>query len=218
MRLGEVGLQSGVQVGRLLEPQLAAAIGGDVVHRAGTVERHQRDQVLDPVGLHLDEGLAHPCAFHLEHADRLAARQHLVGFGIVEGQARQIDVDAALLDELHSGGERGQRLEAEEVELHQPRLLHPLHVVLGDAHAGARIAVERHELVERPVADDDAGGVGRGVPVQALELQRDVEHALDDRLLRHGHLQLGLARDGLGQGVILPGACGTSLVSLSTWP
>ena len=49
------------------------------------------------------------------------------------------------------------------------------HVELGDRHVGARIAVERHELIERPVADDDAGGVGRGVPGKSLELHRQVE-------------------------------------------
>ena len=42
--------------------------------------------------------------------------------------------------------EHGQRLQAEEVELHQPRLLHPFHVELGDRHVRARIAVERHQL------------------------------------------------------------------------
>ena len=34
----------------------------------------------------------------------------------------------------------------------------------------SRIAVERHQLVERPVADHHAGGVGRGVAIEALEL------------------------------------------------
>ena len=75
-----------------------------------------------------------------------------------------------------------QRLQAEEVELHQARLLDPFHVELGDRHVGFRIAVERHQFRQRPVADDDAGGVGRGVAVQAFELLGDVEGALDHRL------------------------------------
>ena len=199
MRLGQEGLHAGMEIGRLLQPELAAAIGRDVVHRTGTVERHQRDQVLDPVGLHLDQRLAHADRFDLEHADRLAARQHLVGLGIVEGQLRQVDRNAALGDQLHRDGQRRQRLQAEEVELHQPGLLDPFHVELGDAHAGARIDRERDELLQRPVADDDAGGVGRGVAVQALELLRDLEQAPDHRLLRRRLLQLGLAGDRLRQ-------------------
>ena len=72
-----------------------------------------------------------------------------------------------------------QRLEAEEVELHQPRRLDIFHVELGDRHVRARIAVERDQLVERAVADDHAGGVGRGVARQAFQLHRQVEQALD---------------------------------------
>ena len=97
--------------------------------------------------------------------------------------SREVDLDAAPADQLRRPVEHGQRLQAEEVELHQPRLLDPFHVELGDRHVRARIAVERHQLGQRPVADDDAGGVGRGVAVEAFELLRDVEQAVDDRLL-----------------------------------
>ena len=79
--------------------------------------------------------------------------------------------------------EHGQRLQAEEVELHQAGLLDPFHVELGRRQVGARIAVERHQLVERPVADHDAGGVGRGVAVEAFELQRRSSSRPRDRLV-----------------------------------
>ena len=73
--------------------------------------------------------------------------------------------------------EHGERLQAEEVELHQSRGFDPFHVELGHRHQRFRIAVERHELGQRPVADDDAGGVRRGMAVQAFELLRDIEGA-----------------------------------------
>ena len=73
-------------------------------------------------------------------------------------------------------------LEAEEVEFHQARLLHPFHVELGHRHVGFRIAIERHQFGQRAVADHDAGGVGRGVAGQALQLPGDVEGALDHRI------------------------------------
>ena len=89
----------------------------------------------------------------------------------------EIDLDAAPADQLDRAFEHGQRLQAEEVELHQPGLLDIFHVELGDRHVGARIAVHRHQLRQRPVADDDAGGVRRGVAVEAFELLGDVEQA-----------------------------------------
>ena len=103
------------------------------------------------------------------------------------------------LQEPHRGLQDRQRLEAEEVELHQPRRLDPFHVELGHRHVGLRIAVHRHELRQRPVADDDAGGVGRGVAVEPLELQRHVEGALDHRVAVALGLQLRLALDRLGE-------------------
>ena len=95
---------------------------------------------------------------------------------------RQIELDAAPLHQLHRAIEHGERLQAEEVELHQPRRLDPFHVELGHRHQGFRIAVERHQLGQRPVADDDAGGMGRGVAVQAFEFLRDVEGAPRHRI------------------------------------
>ena len=65
--------------GDLLLAVLARIVGRDVLHRARPVERDQRDDVLDAVGPHADQRLAHARAFNLEHADHLAARQHRVG-------------------------------------------------------------------------------------------------------------------------------------------
>ena len=75
-----------MQVFRLLLAVLARVVDRDVLHRAGPVERDQRDDVLEAVGLHADQRLAHALAFQLEHADRLAARQHLVGRRVVQRQ------------------------------------------------------------------------------------------------------------------------------------
>ena len=118
-----------------------------------------------------------PCAFNLEHTDRLATRHHLIRFRIVERQVGEIDVDAAAFDVLHRQIENGERFQAEEVELHQSRRFDPFHVELGHRHQRFRIAVEWHELGQRPVADDDAGRVRRRVARESFELLRDVEGA-----------------------------------------
>ena len=111
----------------------------------------------------------------------------------------EVDLDAAAADQLDRMVEHGQRLQAEEVELHQPGLLDIFHVELGDRHVGARVAVHRHQLRQRPVADDDAGGMGRGVAVEAFELLRHVEQRLDDRLLLGLLGEARLALDRLGE-------------------
>ena len=126
--------------------------------------------------------------------------------------------DAATADQLDGVFEHRQRLQAEEVELHQPRLLDPLHVELRDRQRRARIAVERHQLIERTVADHDARGVRRGVAIKPLELHRDGEQPVDDRLLlarlfearlafdrlRQRHRIGGIGRHQLGEPVDLP--------------
>ncbi len=111
----------------------------------------------------------------------------------------EVDILPRLLQKRTRLLQHGQRLEAEEVELHQPRLLDPFHVELGHEHVGARIAVERHQFDQRPVADDDTRGVGGGVAIQPFQLLRRIEKLLHDRLAVAGLLELGLAFDGLGE-------------------
>ena len=142
---------------------------------------------------------SHALAFQLEDAHRLGAGQQRVGFLVVERDRRQVDVDAALLHQRDRGLQDGQRLEAEEVELHQARLLDPLHVELGDRHQRFRIAIERDHLVEPALADHDAGGVGRGVTVQPFQLARDVESAAHHRIAVARRLQPGLVVDRLAE-------------------
>src|SRR3546814_6153022 len=71
--------------------------------------------------------------------------------------------------------------------------------LLRHRHVGARVAVERHQLVERPVADHHAGGMRRGVAVEPFQAQRDGEQAVDRLVLQARLLELRLAVDGLLQ-------------------
>ena len=49
--------------------------------------------------------------------------------------------------------------------------------------ARARVTVERHQFVKRPVADHDTGRMGRGVAVQSFELECDFKHGRDGFVL-----------------------------------
>src|SRR3546814_2154880 len=50
--------------------------GGDIVHRTGPIERHQRDDVFKAGGLHRRKRAAHAFGFQLEHAHRLRSEEH----------------------------------------------------------------------------------------------------------------------------------------------
>jgi hypothetical protein len=55
-----------VQVVGLFLALLAGDEARNIVHRAGAVERHDGDDVLDAVGMHLAQHIAHAGAFQLE--------------------------------------------------------------------------------------------------------------------------------------------------------
>ena len=169
-----------VEVGDLLLAVLAGDVFGDRVHRPRPVERDERDDVLDPVGLEPSDEIAHALAFQLEHADRVAAREHLVGLAVAELHLLAgAHGKAARGEQLLGLGDDGQRLEAEEVELHEADRFGVLVVELAGGQVRLLVVIERHQLGQRAVADDDAGGVGGGVAVEAFQLLRHLEQARD---------------------------------------
>ena len=97
----------------------------------------------------------------------------------------------------------------------RPERLDGVHLVLGHQPVRVRRLLERHELGQRLAADDDAGGVGRGVAGDALELPGEVDDPLDRRvgvdllaqrrrdLERLVELDAELVRDRLGDPVHL---------------
>ena len=80
------GLELWVNVIRAFERMFTRAISRNIRHRAGPIQRDQRDDVLETIGAHVDERAPHSGAFHLKHADRFAVRHQLVGLRIVERQ------------------------------------------------------------------------------------------------------------------------------------
>ena len=78
----------------LPKKQIAARLGLD----PKTVRRYVR--AAEAVGLEAAHRVAHARAFELEHPHRLGAAQQLVGRGVLERQGREIDGDAAALEQL----------------------------------------------------------------------------------------------------------------------
>ena len=165
-------LEFRMQIIGALVAELARAIGRNVRHRPRPVERDQHDQVFEAVGPHVDQRPAHALTFHLEDADRLATgpapRRSWCRRG---GCASRSMLDAPrLTDQLHGAvSSTVSVVEAEEIELHETGRLDPFHVelsVTGIVRFG--VTVEWHELIEGPLTDHDAGGMGRGVAVAGL--------------------------------------------------
>ena len=83
----------------------------------------------------------------------------------------------------------------------------------------ARIAIERHQLDQRPVGDDHAGGMGRGVAVEAFELAGRFRAACATiGSLSRASCSRGSPAIACGSVTGLAGFIGTSLHSRSTWP
>ena len=175
---GENLLQLGVGIFDRHLARLALAEQRDVVHRTRPVERDQRDDVAEIGRLDRGQRAPHPFGFELEHADRVARFHQLVDRRIVELEQREVDRHATPFEQIGRLLEHRQRLETEKVELDQPARLDMLHVELGHRHVRARIAVERDQLRQRPVADHHARRMGRGIAREALELHRQIDQPL----------------------------------------
>ena len=65
---------------------------GDVLHWAGPVQRHKRDDILDAVGFHAPQRVHHAARFHLKHGNSARVGIQLVAGFIIQGDR----VDVAL--------------------------------------------------------------------------------------------------------------------------
>ncbi len=114
---------------------------------------------------------------------------------------RQINCRAVVIPgQLPGALERGQRPQAKEVNLEHADLIDRLSVELGDDLVFVRRLVERQEVLQRLVGDDDAGGVHARVASQPFQAPAGVDHPTDT-LIGFVHLpQFGLTRQGLVYG------------------
>ena len=170
-----------MRIGDRLAAVLARAERRDIVHRARPVERDQRDDVARSRSaspppacaacLPIRAGTRRPCR-RAGAARRPPDRPRAIAVEIDRRcrARRAVRPPCCSTDSV---------LRPRKSNFTSPARLDIFHVELGDRHVRARIAVERDQLGERAVADHHAGGVGRGVARQALELHRQVEQAAD---------------------------------------
>ncbi|ERJ36251.1 hypothetical protein L810_0713 [Burkholderia sp. AU4i] len=193
---------------------LPCAEARDQVHRARTVQRHERDDVLETVGLRILQHALHPAAFQLEHGDRVGLLQDLERGGIVERHLRERPVGLRRIeaaDVALGPVEDRQRREAQKVELHEADGFDVVLVVLADHAAVVALRVQRAEIGQLAGRDQHAARVHPDVTREALDALREVEQLvhlvlvvvalLKLRLLLHRvgdrHVLAGLERDQL---------------------
>ena len=171
------------------------AILRNVLHRAGTVERHQRYDILDAGRFHAPQRIHHSGRFHLEDGDRAGGGVQFVA-GLVVQRDRidvvhcprrrfiqltavggKVNVPSLFADQAHRIGDLRQRFQAKEVELHQTGLFDPFHVELRRRHIRPRVFIKWHQRVQRTVPDHHTCGMGRGISQQPLQFLGIIQQA-----------------------------------------
>ena len=150
-----------------------ADIFRDFVHRAGTIQRNLRDDVLEIFRLHLAQQAAHSGSFHLKNRDAVAFAQHIVDFFVVQFDVFQVDLDAVpRLDQFQRVVDDGVVLQTQKVHLHQADFLDRFGVILRDDVAV--FFFQRHQFIQGFFADNDAARMTAGVTRHAFDLRRAV--------------------------------------------
>ena len=148
---------------------------GNQVHRAGAIERHQRGDVLDGRNLELAAQVAHPPGLKLEHANGVPLVQEFIGGRVIERKVVDGNVDP--VDFLHHFAhvaDDGQRLQPEKVHLEQAEIADRIHRVLRDDRA-ILVGLERKQIDQRLVANDDTGGVDGAIAGDVLKDEGDID-------------------------------------------
>ena len=170
---------------------------GVLPHRAGPVQRDDRDHVLEPGRLHAAQQVAHRPAVELEHAQRVTAGQQLVGGPVVERHRLQVELDSPVgLDVLDRVTDDRQVAQAEEVHLQQADGLTRRVVPAGDDGAVLRPLPQRDGLGQRLAAHDHRAGVHAGVADQALQAPRG--------LVDGAHIGVGVDEPANFGGLLVP--------------
>ena len=164
---------------RLL-PRLAARVDGDVRHRPGTVERHERDQVLELRRLHLAQRLAHARTTRTGRRplSRRAGACSYVGSSssgmvVMSSPSPMIRTAASITSRL--------RRPRKSIFSRPSASTSPIANCVTTSWSSA-LLLERDDVRERPVGDDDPGGVDRVLAHEPLERLREVDDLADERV------------------------------------
>ncbi len=129
--LGDV-LEGRIEIADLVGVVLALDVRGNLLHGAWPVQSDQSHDLLEAVGLELQDQPPHAVGFELEDAVGVPQSQHLVDLGVGEIQRVDVDVGAPVCLDVVLGELDDRKVpQSQEVHLEQAQLLDEAHVVLG---------------------------------------------------------------------------------------
>ena len=136
--------------------------------RTGTVQSHQRNQVLKAFGSQIHNQLGDACRLQLEDAGRFTTSQHSAGRLICQRNVININLfTRSFADKANAVTDNSQRAQAQKVHLQQAKLFHLIFIVLGD-DATLTALLQRYVIFHIMRCDNNTGGMRACVTRQAL--------------------------------------------------
>ena len=124
-------------------------------------------------------------AFDLEHAERIAAAQHVVDLRHLLRDGRQLPAFAVvLLDEVEAFADAGQHAEREHVDLQDAELVDVVLVPFDEGAVVHRAVADRHRLGQRPLGQDEAADMLRQMARHADQLLGELDRAPEVRVAK----------------------------------
>ncbi len=174
----------GVDWRDLLQTVLALRIVGVRIHihRTWTVQRDQCGNIVEVVRLQRFQQRAHAVGIELEHAERVATGQQVVGGAVVQRNLRMVDAFLAVrLDVVQGVSDHRQVGKSEEVHLDQTeRFARMVFERGGDGAVGT--FQQRRRVGDRLAAHDGGAGVHTGLTNQTFDAHRLVRDAFRVRV------------------------------------
>ena len=163
--------------------------------RPGPDDRHLDDQIVE--GSRLDarqHGHLRP-ALDLEDPDRVRLADHRIGRRILGRDGGEVQRDALLLgEEIEAALHAGEHPQSEDVDLHEFEDVDIVLVPFDDLAVDHARRLDRHQLVEPIMGQDESARMLRQVPRRAFEVPRQLEGECEPAV---GKVEIELAGSGL---------------------
>ena len=164
---GEDRLQRGMLIGDELGVLLTGDEAGDGIHGTGAVEGDDGGDVLHTLWLESHAHAGHAGGFDLENAAGLTPGDHLKGLLVILRDLLQAKTGGMFPDHFHRVIQDRKVAQAQEVHLQKAQLFQRGHHILADH--GIVVFRKGNILINRPLGDDHAGGMGGGVAGHSLQ-------------------------------------------------
>ena len=167
------------------------------IDRAGSVERVERRQVFQAIGLQPAADVFHAVGFKLEDRFGLAVAEELQRRPVVERNLCEVErLGSLALDGLQGVVDDRQRRQRQEVHLQHAGLFQIAHGVLRGDFVARRFR-HRHQLIKRFRRNHHARRMHRRMARAAFQPLGDFDHLFDARVGLYRALQIGVLLDGV---------------------